>query len=145
MKIILLKNVQKVGRADQVLEVPDGYAQNALFPKKLAIPATPAALEALKNKQANHATSLAARREALDTLVQSIGLFVYKVKVNDKGSLFSRVTALDISKALAEKGVSIDQHRMTVPDGAIKHVGTYEVAVKEGEYTGSFKVSVEAQ
>ena len=50
MKVILKKNVEGIGRADEIKNVSDGYARNFLFPKKFAIPATPSELKKLEHR-----------------------------------------------------------------------------------------------
>ncbi len=146
MKVILLKSVPKLGKKDDVITVPDGYAQNALLPKKLAIIATDQAVAALKRTQENKITEKKIQHELLDKAIESLAgqTLVYHTKKNEKGSLFSKVTEADISKALLDQHrISIDAKLMTIKEGHIKQIGTYSVAIKDGDYKSEFTVSVE--
>jgi large subunit ribosomal protein L9 len=146
MKVILLKSVPKVGKKDEVVTVPDGYAQNALLPKRLAIIATDHAIAKLQQTQQNKITEKKIQHDLLDKSIESLEAktFVYKTKKNEKGSLFSKVTELDISKALFEQlRISIDPKLMTIKEGHIKQTGSYVIDVKDGEYKAEFTVSVE--
>lgn len=146
MKVLLLKNVPKVGKKDEVVTVPDGYAHNALLPKKLAVIATEQAIATVHRTQQNKITEKKIQHELLDKGIASLegNTLVYKTKKNEKGSLFSKVTELDISKALFEQHrISIDYRLMTIKEGSIKQVGTYTVDIKDGEYKAEFVVSVE--
>lgn len=146
MKVILLKSVPKVGKKDEVVTVPDGYAQNALLPKKLAIIATDQAIAKLQQTQQNKITEKKIQHELLDKGIESLvgKTLLYKTRKNEKGHLFSKVTEQDISKALMDQHrISIDAKLMTIKTGSIKQTGVYTVDVKDGEYKAEFTISVE--
>jgi large subunit ribosomal protein L9 len=146
MKVILLKTVPKVGKKDDIVTVPDGYAHNALFPKKLAVQATDQAIAALKRTQQNKITEKNIQHALLDKAVESLEgkTLVYNAKKNEKGSLFSKIAEQDISKALLDQHrISIDANLMSIEHGPIKQVGEYTVTVKDGEYKSSFVVKVQ--
>lgn len=145
MKVILLKSVPKVGHKDAVVEVAPGYAAHALFPKKLAIPATDAALQAL----ARHTQSVAAEKQIqytlLDKAVQELRDLAVEmpVKANEQGNLFSKVHTNDIAAFLMNKHrIAIDPKLLHIPDGALKHLGTYTVTVTEGQYSSTFSITL---
>lgn len=145
MKVILLKTVPKLGKTNDIIDVPDGYALNALFPKKLAVVATPAAIAALNQRTQAKITEKEIQHNLLDRAIAAITEngteLTYKAKANDKGSLFSRVSPADISKALlAQYRISIDVKHMTIED--IKQTGTYTVKVSDGAYSTSFPLKV---
>jgi large subunit ribosomal protein L9 len=145
MKVILLQSVPKLGKKDDIITVPDGYAQNALFPKKLAIVATEQAIVAVQRKQQNTITEKKIQHELLDHAIESLEgkSLLYKTKVSQKGSLFSKITPHDISKALFDQHrISIDARLMTIKGSPIKQTGTYAVSVSEGEYQTEFSVIV---
>ncbi len=146
MKVILLKNIPKVGKKDDVVTVADGYAQNALLAKKLAVIATDQAVAQLQRTQQNKITEKKIQHELLDKAIQNLEgqTLIYKTKKNEKGSLFSKVTELDISKALMDQHrISIDAKLMTIRGTDIRQVGSYIIDVKDGEYKSEFTVSVE--
>jgi large subunit ribosomal protein L9 len=146
MKVILLKSVPKVGKTNDVVEVSEGYARNALFAKKLAVPATPAAIAEVNRKAQNKVAQKNVQHDLLDRAIEGLDgrTLVYKVKVNEKGSLFSKVTELDISKALLDQHrISIDPKMLTITDGHIKQAGDYEVTIADEGYKSAFTVSVQ--
>ncbi len=145
MKVILTKSVPKLGKTNDVIDVPDGYAANALFPKRLAVPATPSALATLAQKQKNAIIAKEIQHDLLDKAVRSLKgqTLVYAVKTNDKGSLFSKIDEIDVARELIEKHrISIDPKCMTIREGAIKHTGSYTVDITDGSFTASIMLTV---
>lgn len=145
MKVILLKSVPKVGKKDDIVTVADGYGQNVLLPKRLAIVATDTAIAALKRTQQNRITEKEIQHTLLDSAIESLAgkTLTYKAKTNEKGSLFSKINEGDISKILFDQHhISVDPKLMTLETGPIKQTGTYIVSVKEGSYTNSFSLEV---
>ncbi|MES2203551.1 MAG: 50S ribosomal protein L9 [Patescibacteria group bacterium] len=115
MKVILLKDVRGVGMHGTVKEVADGYAINALFPKKLAEPATE---EKIKQIQANIAAREAEvyqKEEQLTSKVVSLrGKKVsIQSRATEKGGLFKTVAAGDIVKAIRA------EHNLEIPEEAV--------------------------
>lgn len=95
MKVILLKDVPKLGKKDAVKDVPQGHALNFLIPRKLAIVATPGALAQLEKKQAEQA----AHHHIQDSLLKETFaqlrdvVIVLNERANEQGHLFSKITA----------------------------------------------------
>ncbi len=146
MKVILLKSVPKLGKTNDVVEVSEGYARNALFAKKLAVPATDQAIADVKRKAQNKIAEKHIQHDLLERAIESLDgrMLVYKVKANEKGSLFKKVSEADISKALLDQQrISVDPSLMKITGGQIKQVGEYEVTVSDDGYASSFKVSVQ--
>lgn len=132
MKVILLKDVKGSGKKGQVIEVADGFARNALFPKGLAVLATPANMNVLKGKE----ESIAHKKEvAYDTAVdlakrlEDISVEI-KTKAGAGGKLFGSVTSKDIADEIEKKyKIKLDKRWFDLKDG-IKAVGTQKVNVK---------------
>lgn len=143
MKVILLKQVAKVGRVGEVVEVSDGYAANALFPNKLAIAATAKNLEALNRKVASVQASKALEHGLLEAAIKTLPdmAITIAVKANDKGHLFSKVDAGDIVKALEKQRISISTKNVVLSE-PIKELGTYPVQIVEGEYKQNISVLI---
>lgn len=129
MKVILKENLKNLGAQGDVVNVKDGYANNYLFPRGLAIMATPSNLKMLeennrqgalkREKQKADAQSLA---EKLKDVKISIGM-----KAGANGKIFGSVTPLQVSQALKNIGYDIDRRKIEVGD--IKTLGTYEATL----------------
>ena len=126
MKVILLQDVKGKGKKGQMLEVSDGYARNFMLPKKLAIEATPDAINTMRMN--DKATQERIAREKAEALATSKKLRELTVTVTAKGGgngrLFGSVTNAEIADALAKQGVKLDKRKIVLNE-TIKNVGTY--------------------
>ena len=146
MKVILLQDVKGKGKKGQMLEVSDGYARNFMLPKKLAIEATPDAVNTKKmNDKAAAEKAAKERAEALEISKQLREMtLVVTAKGGGAGRLFGSVTNQEIADALKEKsGIALDKRKIVIND-TIKSVGTYTVQCKLGyEITAPLTVKIE--
>ena len=145
MKVILLQDVKGKGKKGQLLEVSDGYARNFMLPKKLAIEATPDAINTMRMN--DKATQERIAREKAEALATSKKLremtVVVKAKGGGAGRLFGSVTNAEIADALAKQGVKLDKRKIVIAD-PIKNVGTYTVTCKLGyEINAPLTVKIE--
>ncbi|MCA9363922.1 50S ribosomal protein L9 [Candidatus Kaiserbacteria bacterium] len=145
MKVILLRDVAKIGKRFEVVEVPTGHAQNFLIPHKHAEPATPGNVRrvmAHKAKQAHdteaHALAFA---EALTQLAEQ--KVVLTVEANEQGHLFKGVKGDMIAACLKEAGVSVPVEAVRL-DEPIKTLGEHTITLALGDHAGSFVLSVVA-
>ena len=144
MKVILLQDVKGQGKKGDTVNVSDGYARNFLFPKKLAVEATNAALNDLKGKNEAFAykkeTELS-EAKAMKEKLSGISV-VITAKAGANGKLFGSVTNKDVAEALLNQHhVKIDKRRFEMED--IKQVGTVTVNVKlYPDVTGQLSVLV---
>lgn len=130
MKVYLLKNVERVGIAGEIIKVNDGYANNYLIPHKLAVEITKQneATFASRQKQIeNRKEVVATQTSMLAEKISSISVTI-KRKVHDDGKLYGSISAGEIVDALAAKGVSISKNQVELPKG-VKSQGTYEVII----------------
>lgn len=146
MKVILTKDVKGKGKKDQILDVPDGYARNFLFPQKLAIPATSQAQNDLAGKEDARRFHEAEERKAaveLGARLKDYKLLLHRASSAD-GRLFGAVTPKDIAEELEKQtGIKIDRRKMDVE--TIKNHGTYHATVKlHPDVTATFTVEVDA-
>ncbi|MEO0142761.1 MAG: 50S ribosomal protein L9 [candidate division WOR-3 bacterium] len=130
MKVILQKDVDKLGKRFDVVEVKNGFARNFLFPNKLAIPATAANLRGLKKTIehfSQHIEKL--RREGL-TLAEKLNSLSIKtvLKVGIDGKTFGSITSANIAELLKSEGIEIDK-RQIILDEPIRHPGIYDIDV----------------
>ena len=143
MKVILLKSVSKVGKTGDIVEVSDGYAANALFPNKKAIPATAKNLESLNRKKQSDEDLKALQHGLLEQAILALPdtTIEINVRANEKGHLFSKIDENNIVEELLKHRISISAKNIILKE-AIKELGTYQVAVKEGDYKAGITVSV---
>ena len=146
MKVILLTDVKGKGKKGQMLEVSDGYARNFMLPKKLAIEATPDAINTMKmNDKATQERIAREKAAALEISKKLRELtLVVKAKGGGAGKLFGAVTNDAIANALkANAGIELDKRKIVISD-PIKNVGTYTVQCKLGyEITAPLTVKIE--
>lgn len=146
-EIILIKDVENLGLAGQLLKVAPGYARNFLLPTGAALLANEGNLKMLAKKRAEYeARAKAEKEQALDlkSKVAEIRL-VFKRKAGEKGKLYGAVTAMDIAEALQAAGLAIERKRLRLAE-PIKTVGDFEVPVRiHSEVTASFRVVVQPE
>jgi large subunit ribosomal protein L9 len=146
MKVILLQNVQKVGKKGEVVEVSDGFATNALFPNKKAILATEKNLATLNRKIASDKASKELEQGLLESAIKSLPemtLFI-KVKANEVGHLFSKIDTKDIVEALEKQRIILSQKNIVLKS-SIKELGVYTSTIQEGSYKKDITIKVEKE
>ncbi len=132
MKVILLEDVKNVGKKQEIVNVSDGYARNFLFPKRLAMEATPGAAKEVERKQAAQRARETERRLAAEKKAGSLRGKVINVvaKCGAQGRLYGSVTGAEIAEALKNQhGVEIDKRKIDLAE-PIRTVGETEVVVK---------------
>ena len=145
MKVILLQDVKGKGKKGQMLEVSDGYARNFMLPKKLAIEATPDAINTMKmNDKATQERIAREKAEALATANKLRQMtVVVKAKGGGNGRLFGSVTNAEVADALAKQGIRLDKRKIVLNE-TIKNVGTYTATCKLGyEISAPLTVKIE--
>ncbi|MFH0906874.1 MAG: 50S ribosomal protein L9 [bacterium] len=131
MKVILLKDVEKVGKKNDVKEVADGYARNFLIPRKLAILASKmevTKLEERKKIQAKQAEEELALFQKTADKMDGLELDIF-VKVGEDNKLFGAITSTNISDKLKENGFEIEKEQIKLKE-PIKELGEYDIIVK---------------
>ena len=115
MQVILLKDVKGQGKAGQVVKVSDGYARNMLFPRQLAMEATPANMKILEKKRAQIEAQRAIDKQVAEDIKAKIESKTVKVvsKAGENGRLFGAITSKDI--AAHQAGGPVRSHPEAVP------------------------------
>ena len=146
MKVILLQDVKGKGKKGQMIEVSDGYARNFMLPKKLAMEATPDAINTMRmNDKATQERIAREKAEAMATAGKLREMTVIvKAKGGGAGRLFGAVTTQEIAAALEKQsGIKMDKRKLVLAEN-IKNVGTYTVTCKLGyEITAPLTIKVE--
>ena len=131
MKVILTKDVAKLGKSGEMKSVADGFATNYLIPQKLAVPASGGAFRAYQHDVASREEKRRKEREENEIAATRIAstTLTLGVKVGDAGKLYGSVGAKEIAEALGRRGIVIDRHKVDLEE-PLKTLGTYKVAVK---------------
>ena len=130
MNIIFIEDVEHVGKKGQMKEVADGFARNFLLPKKLAIAATPAAIDAQERKKADgekdHAAELEKYRKDAEKL-QKMELSL-PLAIGSKGQSFGSITTQDITNELEKHGSNIKKEWINL-EKPIKQAGEFNIKI----------------
>jgi large subunit ribosomal protein L9 len=147
MKIILLKDVKKIGKKYEVKDVADGYALNMLIPNKMAIPATSGNINMIEVKKKTDMLENAKTEAELQKALSEIkGISIeIRGKVNDKGHLFAGIHKEEIMDALKkQKNVNISAEHLLL-EKPIKEVGEHAITIKINDREAAFKLNIKAE
>jgi len=147
MKVYLIKDVERVGLAGEILNVAEGYGANFLLPRKLAIQVTSAnenfykgRIKTIEHRQEVIATATSMQAEKIKSIELTI-----KRKMHDGDKLFGSVSAAEIAEMLAAQGIKVSKNQIDFGK-SIKTKGSYEVTVKlSSKLQPTFKLTVKAE
>ena len=128
MEVILKKNVDKLGYANDVVSVKPGYGRNFLIPQGYAVLATASAKKAHEDmmKQKSHKeTKLVAEAEAIAAKIAELTVTIL-TKAGENGKIFGSINTVQLAEALKKEGFDIDRKSLKIKDEPIKEVGTFE-------------------
>ena len=131
MKVILLEDVDTLGKLGDTVNVKDGYARNYLIPRNLALQATARNLKAHSNMLRDIERKKEKIMEDARSLADKVAgvSLTFNRKTGEKGRLFGSVTNMDIAQALTEKGLEVDRKDIHLPE-PIKSLGEFDVQIK---------------
>ena len=132
MKVVLLENIKKLGKKDEIVEVSDGYARNVLIAKNQALAATPENLNNLKLKNKNEEKKEEHLRKIAndDKLILEGKKFTLNIKAGANGKTFGSITSKEISECIkSQADIEVDKKDILLDEG-IKSIGSYDVKVK---------------
>jgi len=131
MKVILSKDVDKLGKAGEVVETKSGYARNFLIPQGIARPTTPGNLRLIEEEQKlkeQRAKKELTQAEKLASKIGTISCTIAK-EAGPDDKLFGAITTLDVVDALADENIKIDKHDVLLEE-PIKELGIFHVEIK---------------
>ena len=130
MKVILLKDVDRVGAAGDIVQVSDGYGRNFLIPQNQALVATDANVARFETRRRQHEAAAEREQRSAEGLAQQLGelSLTAQVKVGEGEQMFGSVTSQNIAALLGEQGYEVDR-RMVELDEPIRSLGVYSVTV----------------
>jgi len=148
MEVILESAVPLLGSEGEVVKVADGYANNYLLPRGLAVLATKGNLKQLESKRKLLAKKEALLKAEMEKFAKQLDgkKVALKVQAGDKGRLYGAVTGKDVVKVIHEQlGAEINKHQLKF-DGHIKAVGSYEAKIIfYPQVEAKINIEVEAQ
>lgn len=148
MEVILKKNVDNLGYANDVVTVKPGYGRNFLIPQGYAVLATASAKKAHAEimKQKSHKESkVLAEAEELGTKLAGLSITI-TTKVGESGKIFGSVNVIQLAEAIRKEGLEVDRKSLKITNEPIREVGTYEATAnlhKDVKTTFSFEVVAE--
>ena len=147
MEVILLEDVENLGKIGDLVKVADGYARNFLIPKNKALVATKRNI-----KELEHAKRLAQSKkkqelktaEDMVTRLETLRITI-PAKVGEEDKLFGSVTTRNIAEALEKEGIEIERRKILLEE-PIKTTGVFDVPVRiHAELIGKLRVWVVAE
>jgi large subunit ribosomal protein L9 len=144
MDVILLKDVERLGKEGSVVHVKPGFARNYLLPLGLALPVTPERVRAVeeRTRQAERRRArILEQAQALKQRIESRSLTM-KLNLGEHDVAFGSLTAHDIVQALADEGITVEKRALALEE-PIKALGIYEIPVRtHPEVTATLKLWV---
>ena len=132
MEIILLDNLDKLGKLGDLCTVRAGYARNYLFPQGKALPATEENKKIYEAKQAELESRIQSRMELTAQQAQKAsGLSLrFNRRASEEGKLYGSVTLEDVVKELRARDIQVEKRQINMPDGTLHHTGEYSVQLR---------------
>ena len=132
MKVLLLADVKSLGKKDDIVNVSDGYARNMLFPKKLAVAATPKNMKDVELKKKNEARIEAEKLKEAQAFAEDLSKksVTVGIKIGSGGRAFGSVSTKEIAEAAKEQlGVELDRKKMNL-ESPLRELGESTVQVR---------------
>ena len=148
MEVILLEKVANLGNLGDKVNVKSGYGRNFLVPYGKAVPATGANIEAFEARRAELEKQASERQSEAEVRKAKIDgqTVTITAKSGDEGKLFGSVSTREIADALTELDPEITRTEINLPEGAIRHIGEFEIDVQlHSDVTATVTVIVAAQ
>jgi large subunit ribosomal protein L9 len=128
MEVILKKNVDKLGYANEIVNVKPGYGRNFLIPQGYASLATASAKRAheeMMKQKAHKENKLEIEAQEIATKLADVTVSIV-TKAGENGKIFGSVNTLQLAEALRKEGFDIDRKSLKIKDEPIKEIGTFE-------------------
>ena len=146
MEVILLENISNLGGLGDKVDVKAGFGRNYLIPQGKAVPATEAASAEFEARRAELEAAAATSLGAAETRAEGInalGLISIPANAGEEGKLFGSVGTRDIAEAVTAAGCDVDKSEVRLPDGALRELGEYEVAIQvHGDVVAAVAIAV---
>jgi large subunit ribosomal protein L9 len=145
VQLVLSKDVSKLGRSGDLVEVAPGYARNYLLPQGLAVRTTPGVLKQVERRreaERQRLLELKKEAEAQKAALEKVGRLAISKQVGENDAIFGTVTNQEVAEAVqSAAGIEVDRRSITVPE--IHKLGSYRAEVKlHPDVTASVEIQV---
>jgi large subunit ribosomal protein L9 len=133
MEVILLENIVNLGGLGDKVTVKPGYGRNFLIPQGKAVPATKDNVAEFEARRAELERAAAEALTAAQTRAEtfaSLGVVAITANAGEEGKLFGSIGTRDIAEAITAAGCEVDKAEVKLPDGALRELGEYSVALQ---------------
>jgi len=145
-EVMLLENSSNLGGLGDTVNVKAGFGRNYLIPQGKAVPATAANVAEFEARRADLEAAAAetlSQSEARAEQINALELIEIAANAGEEGKLFGSVGTRDIADAVTAAGCAIDKAEVRLPEGALRELGEYEVAIQvHGEVTAMVNIAV---
>ncbi|UCC80855.1 MAG: 50S ribosomal protein L9 [Candidatus Zixiibacteriota bacterium] len=131
MKVILKDDIEKLGKAGDVVDVAGGYGRNYLIPKNLAVPATAGnlkSIDVIKSQKVFRERKKKKEAEKIKDKLEKLSLTA-EVHTGEEDKVFGSVTAASVAKLLSDQGFEIDRRKIMLEE-PLKALGVYTIDIK---------------
>lgn len=131
MEVILLEKIANLGNLGDKVNVKSGFGRNFLLPQGKAVMANAANLEAFEARRAELEKAAADKLASAQARANELAELVVTITANagDEGKLFGSIGTRDIADALTAAGIAVEKSEIRLPEGALRNIGEYDVAV----------------
>lgn len=131
MEVILLEKIANLGNLGDKVSIKAGYGRNYLVPRGKAVPATAAKIAEFEARRAELEQAAAEKLLSAQSRAEALSKLqvVITHKAGDEGKLFGSVGTQNIAEAIAAAGVDVARQEVRLPEGAIRHIGDYEIDI----------------
>ena len=133
MEVILLETITNLGDLGDKVSVKPGYGRNFLIPQGKAVPATAdnvAEFEARRAELERAAAEAVAAARGRAEAIEALDVISIAANAGEEGKLFGSIGTRDIADAVAAAGCELDKSEVKLPDGALRELGEYTIAVQ---------------
>jgi large subunit ribosomal protein L9 len=132
MDIILLEKIANLGNLGDKVSVKPGYGRNFLIPHGKAVAATSDKVAEFEQRRAELEKKAAEELAAANARAEAIGTVSVTIaqKAGDEGRLYGSIGTKDIADAAKAAGIAVEKHEVRLPEGPIRHIGDYEIALQ---------------
>ncbi len=149
MEVILLENIGNLGGLGDRVDVKAGFGRNFLIPQGKAVSATKENIAEFESRRAELEATAAATIAAAETRAEAIDALeaiTMEANAGEEGKLFGSIGTRDIAEAISAAGCEIDKSEVRLPEGALRELGDYEIAIQvHGKVTATVNLSVVAE